>query len=360
VELEPTLRRRFLAARAAWQLQDLPVVRAEMSVIAEQAEAEGARDIQSRALTALSEVVASLDGDFGRAAKLADDALAVVEADDHEGRFRALDRRARVARWAGREGEAEDFGQQALEAARTAGRKDHEARAALQLAGIYIGRMHEEKAEPLIDRALELAEESGSIVARASAAQSKGGLHHVRGQYEEAEGWLTKALDLYRETGSVAEIAWTSRQLGQVAWKTGNPEKAEKLLRESIRLLAPMQERGTLCESQRLLAQLLLAEGRIDEAEKYALAARETVSAEDVLSRATTRVALAQVRAAQGRDEEAETLFGDAVEIITGSEHCRVLLDILPPYAEFLRACEREADALELEARLAERVPTAA
>ena len=52
---------------------------------------------------------------------------------------------------------------------------------------------------------------------------------------------------------------------------------------------------------------------------------------------------------------------GDShLEIITGSEHCRVLLDVLPPYAEFLRAREREAEALELEARLAERVPTAA
>jgi predicted ATPase/class 3 adenylate cyclase len=360
VELEPTLRRRYLAARAAWQLQDLPVVRTEMSVVAEQAEAEGARDIQSRALTALSEAAASLDGELVRATELADEALAVVEADDHEGRFRALDRRARVARWVGREAEAEEYEQQALEAARAAGRKDHEARAALQLAGIYISRMQEDKAEPLIDHALALAEESGSIVARASAAQSKGGLHRVRGQYEEAEGWLTKSLDLYRETGSVAEIAWTSRQLGQVAWKTGNAEKAEKFLRESIRLLAPMQERGTLCESQRLLAQLLLAEGRLDEAEKYALAARETVSAEDVLSRATTRVALAQVRAAQGRDEEAETLFAEAVEIITGTEYCRVLLDVLPPYAEFLRAREREAEAVGLEARLAERVPTAA
>src|SRR5882724_383535 len=360
VELEPTLRRRFLAARAAWQLQDLPVVRDEMTVVADQAAAEGDRAIQSRALTALSEVAASLDGELGRAAELADEALAVVEAEDHDGRFRALDRRARVARWAGREAEAEEYLQQALEAARAAARKDHEARAALQLAGIYISRMEEDKADPLIDRALALAEESGSIVARASAAQSKGGLHRVRGQYEEAEGWLTKAIDLYRETASVSEIAWTSRQLAQVAGETGNPAKAEKLFRESIHLLAPMKERGTLCESQRLLAQLLLAEGRIDEAEKYALAARETVSAEDVVSRATTRVALAQVRAAQGRDEEAETLFGDAVEIITGSEHCRVLLDILPPYAEFLRACEREADALELEARLAERVPTAA
>ena len=360
VELESTLGRRFLAARAAWQLGDLPVVRDEMTVLVAEAAAEGDRAIQSRALTALSEVAASLDGELVRAAELADEALAVVEADDHDGRFRALDRRARVARWAGREAEAEEYLQQALEAARAAARKDHEARAALQLAGIYVGRMEEDKAAPLIDRALALAEESGSIVARASAAQSKGGLHRVRRQYEEAEGWLTKALDLYRETASVPEIAWTSRQLAQVAWETGNPVKAEKLFRESIRLLAPMKERGTLCESQRLLSQLLLAEGRIDEAEKFALAAGETVSAEDVTSRATTRVALAQVRAAQGRYEEADTLFAEAAEIIRSSEHCRILLDVLPPYADFLRGLERDAEAAELEARLAARVPAAA
>ena len=360
VELESTLGRRFLAARAAWQLGDLPVVRDEMTVLVAEAAAEGDRAIQSRALTALSEVAASLDGELVRAAELADEALEVVEADDHDGRFRALDRRARVARWAGREAEAEEYLQQALESARAAARKDHEARAALQLAGIYVGRMDEDKAAPLIDRALALAEESGSIVARASAAQSKGGLHRVRRQYEEAEGWLTKALDLYRETASVPEIAWTSRQLAQVAWETGNPAKAEKLFRESIRLLAPMKERGTLCESQRLLAQLLLAEGRIDEAEKFALAARETVSAEDVTSRATTRVALAQVRAAQGRYEEADTLFAEAAEIIGSSEHCRILLDVLPPYADFLRGLERDAEAAELEARLAARVPAAA
>src|SRR6266536_1821812 len=358
VDLEPTLRRRFLAARAAWQLGDLPVVRDEMTVIAEEAAAEGARDLQSRALTALSETAAALDGELGRAEALADEALKVVAPDDHEGRFSALDRRARVARWLGRLAEAEEFEQQALEAARAAGRKDQEAKAALQLAGIHIGRMEEDKAEPLIDHAIELAEHSGNIVARASAAQSKGTLLRVRGNHEQAEGWLTKALDLYREAASVSEIAWTSRQLGIVAWETGNPAKAEKLLRESIRLLAPMRERGTLCESQRYLAQLLLQQGRIEEAEKYALAARETVSAEDTVSRATTRIALAQVRAAQGRMEEAETLFSEAFEIVSGGEHCRILLDVLPPYAEFLRTLGREPEAAELEARLAARVPT--
>jgi class 3 adenylate cyclase/tetratricopeptide (TPR) repeat protein len=360
VELEPTLQRRFLAARAASQLGDLPVVREEMSLVAEEAAGAGARDLQARALTALSEVAASLDGELVRATELADQALAVVEPDDHDGRFSALDRRARVARWVGRLGEAEEFEREALDVARAAGRKDHEARAALQLAGIQIGRMEDAKAEPLIDHALELAEHSGSIVARASAASSKGNLLYVRGEYEQAIGWYTKALELYREIASVPEIAWTSRQLGILAWRTGNPEKAEKLLRESIRLLAPMKERGTLCESQRYLAQLLLEQGRLDEAEKYALAARETVSPEDIVSRATTRVALAQVRAAQGRQDEAETLFKEALEIVGEAEHCRILLDILPPYADFLRALDRAADAAELEARLAERVPTAA
>ena len=359
-ELEPTLERRYLAARAASQLGELLVVKDEMTIVAEEAEASGARDLQARALTHLAETAVSLDGELARAAELADAALAAVEAEDHEGRFFALDRRSRVARWLGRLSEAEEFGEQALQAARAAGRKDQEARAALQLAGIHIGRMEEAKAEPLIDRALELAEHSGSIVARASAASSKAQLLRVRGDYEGAIGWYTKALELYREAASVADIAWTSRHLAIVAWETGDPEKAEKLLRESIRLLAPMRERGTLCESQRYLAQLLLEQGRVDEAEKFALAARETVSPEDTVSRATTRVALAQVRAAQGRNDEAEELFGEALEIVTGAEHCRILLDVLPPYADFLRTLEREGEAVELEARLAERVPTAA
>ena len=57
---------------------------------------------------------------------------------------------------------------------------------------------------------------------------------------------------------------------------------------------------------------------------------------------------------------EAVEFIRQLAEIVTGGEHCRILLDILPPYAGFLRALDREAEALELEARLAERVPTAA
>jgi ATP/maltotriose-dependent transcriptional regulator MalT len=360
VELEPTLERRYNAARAAWKLADLSAVLAEMGSLVDDAERENNRRIQGRALTALADVTLALEGDVSGAMQLADRSLAVLEEDDHEGRFGALDVRSLVSWYGGGLSDAQDYETQALKAARAAQRKDLESKAALQLATISLVRMEEEEAVPLIERAVELAEDSGSIVARAEAAQAMGELHRIRGEYDDAEGWLTKAIDLFTEAGSQRAIAQTSKLLARLAWTTGELARAEKLLRESIRLLAPLRERGRLCESQRLLAQLLLEQGRLDEAEKYALAARETVSAEDVTSRATTRVALAQVRAAQSRDDEAETLFSEALEILRPTEHCRVELDVLPPYAQFLRERGRGDEAVDLEARVAELSPSAA
>jgi class 3 adenylate cyclase/tetratricopeptide (TPR) repeat protein len=360
VELESTLERRYNAARAAWKLGDLGAVSREMRLLVDEAAAEPNPRIQGRALTALAEATLAREGDVQAATELAQQALAVLDPDDHVGRFAALDTRSRVAWFEGRIAVAEEYESMALDTSRAAGRKDLESMAARELAGIHLARMDQEEAAPLIERALELAEESGSIVARAQAAQVKGDFHGLREEYDEAEEWVTKALDLFTETGLQREIALTTKSLGRLAWRRGEPGRAEKLLRESIRLLAPMQERGILCESQRLLAQLLLAEGRVDEAEKYALAARETVSAEDIHSRATTRVALAQVRAAQDRDAEAEQLFREAVDIAEAAEHCRVGVDVFPAYAEFLRARGRDDEADGLDDRLAELVPSAA
>jgi class 3 adenylate cyclase/tetratricopeptide (TPR) repeat protein len=360
VELEPDLERRYNAARAALKLGDLGAVLVEMTAIADDADRDGNRRIQGRALTALADVTLAREGDVGGATALADRALAVLEEDDLEGRFGALDSRSLMSCYAGSLGVAQDYETQALGVARAAGRKDLESKAALELASINLTRLEEAEAVPLIERAVELADESGSIVARAEAARAKGELHRIQGECDEAQAWLEKSLELFTEAGSQYGIAHASKLLGRLAWTKGEPPRAEKLLRESIRLLAPLQERGTLCESQRLLAQLLLERGRIDEAEKYALASRETVSAEDVSSRATTRLALAQVRAAQGRDGEAETLFREAVEIAGRSEHGRVDLELLPADAQFLRERDRTDEAARLEARLAELTPSAA
>jgi class 3 adenylate cyclase len=359
VELESTLERRYNAAHAAWKLADLGAVAREMEALVGDAAAEGNAKIQGRALTALAETTLSREGDVRAATELAEQALSVLDEDDHVGRFGALDARSLIAWYEGRIAVAEEFEGAALDTARAAGRKDLESRAALELAHLQLTRMEEERAAPLIERALELAEESGSIVARAQAAQAKGDFHRMRDENDEAEGWLTKSLDLFMETGSQRGIASVSKSLGKLMWRIGNMARAEKLFRESIRLLAPIQERGILCESQRLLSQLLLELGRIDEAEKYALASRETVSAEDVSSRATTRIALAQVRAAQDRDAEAEQLFREALEIVDRAEQCRLGFEVIPAYADFLRARGRDGEADDLAGRLAELVPSA-
>src|SRR3989440_609633 len=99
VELEPTLERRYNAARAAWKLAEFDAVKTEMSALVKDASRDGNNRIQGRALTALSDVTLSREGDVTHARELADQALALLDEDDFEGRFGALDVRSLADCW---------------------------------------------------------------------------------------------------------------------------------------------------------------------------------------------------------------------------------------------------------------------
>ena len=143
-----------------------------------------------------------------------------------------------------------------------------------------------------------------------------------------------------------------------MAVERGNHARAERLLREAIRVLKPLEDRGTLCESQRALADALTAQGKLDEAERTALAAIETVGPQDISSQATTRLSLALVRTAQGRDAEAEALMREAWERVDGTGYRSLEAWILTRLDQFLRERDR-ADGAVAE-RLAELSPVAA
>ena len=65
MELEPTLERRYLAAKAAWRLDDLPAVGREMEAVREEAEHGSATDrLEGRALTALADVTLMREADL--------------------------------------------------------------------------------------------------------------------------------------------------------------------------------------------------------------------------------------------------------------------------------------------------------
>src|SRR4051812_40213617 len=363
VELEPTLRRRYLAARAADRLSDLPAVSREMEEVLAAAIQEGDGWTQGRALVTLAEAAVLRDADVRAAEEMIDNALEVFEADDLTGRYRALRARATISWMRGDLATEERVMLEALELARQAGRKDFESEAADELASVYLARLELDRAAPLVEQAILLAEESGSAEARGRALRFAGQLHLQRRELDDAEA----ALEAAREHLAEAGAAWSlGRTLNFSAWTArhkGDLPRAERLFRESIRILAPLEDRATLCETQRSLAELLLVQGRVDEAERFALAARETVGPHDVSSLATTTMALGLVRAAQGQDEEAEQLLREAYETISATEHRLNQCETLTALTQFLRERGREDEAAELDARregvLAEAASTA-
>jgi class 3 adenylate cyclase/tetratricopeptide (TPR) repeat protein len=352
VELEPTLERRFQAARAAWRMSEFPVVSPEMQEVLRLAREAGDKDLEARALVALAEVSIFREGDVSRGEELAREALEVAERD--ESKVFALEVLNTVAWWRGRLTEGEGYAQEQLEIARRLGRADLESEALLSLAGIYTSRQEDARAEPLIERAKALAEESGSLTARAHAYMQSGELYGWRRRDDEALEEYERARELFAEVGAATYLAKAMLRIASIVRRAGDLEEAEKLAREGIRILKPLEDRGTLCEVQRFLAEVLLEQGKLDEAELYALKAVETVGPQDVSSQASTKTSLALVRASQGRDEEAEALLHEAIEILERSEYSRFLSDPLEAMIQFLEERERFEEIAAFERRLEE------
>ncbi len=358
VELEPTLDRRYMAAKAAWRLDDLPAVAREMEAVREESVLIGDKNLEGKALTALADMVLMREADPIRARELAEQALALI-GDDPPARFDALRVAWTAAYWVGHITDAEHYVVEQLELARAAGRKDLESVAILTWADTYSARLDVGTARAKLVHARDLAEESGAINARGRVYLSWTKIYLLSSELEQAEEAFGEAERLFSEAGAVWAVARALNMGAWVAWESGDLAKAEKRFRESIRLLKPIGDRATLCESQRGLAELLLVRGRVEEAERFALDARETVGPLDVTSRSTTAGSLAQVRAAQGRDEEAEALFREALDTVADTDFRSIEHEVLGPYVQFLRDRERDDEAEPLDERLADLLPAA-
>jgi tetratricopeptide (TPR) repeat protein len=186
------------------------------------------------------------------------------------------------------------------------------------------------------------------VAALGRAHRFLGQLYLARGDYEEAESQLAEARKYLEEVGAAWALGRTLNFSAWAAWQKGDLARAERLLRESIRILAPLEDRATLCESQRSLAQLLVEQDKLDEAERLALEARHTVGPQDLTSLATTAMALGIVRAAQGRDEEAEQLLREAHATVVETDHKRSQVETLFQLDKFLRERGRGDESTKL------------
>ncbi|HET8752037.1 MAG TPA: AAA family ATPase [Gaiellaceae bacterium] len=361
VELAPTLERRYFAARAAWRLGDMTAVIVEMEEVAAAAEAAGEHKLQGRALTALAEAVLNQRADAVAARDLVDRAVEVLRDEDHpEIRFEAFRAATVVATWLRDDAAFDRYSMLALDAARAGERKDQELQITAALAESYIYRLELAEAEPLVDRIGELADESGMVVGRALALTVRGTLENWRGNEAEAEVAFTAARDLYAEIGNRPAEASMTLHIGRQAAAQGDLARAEKLLLDAVRTLKGLNDRARLCEAERSLAELYIRSGRLDEAERYALQARESVGPDDRASIITTKLSLGLVRAAQGRDEEAEELMHVAVDQARSSDQRALERWALGHVVEFHRSRGDDDAALRYEERLAELTPSTA
>jgi class 3 adenylate cyclase/tetratricopeptide (TPR) repeat protein len=356
VELRPTLGARYVAARAAWRLQDFAAVLVEMEKVREKAVEADEPVIEALALTALGEATLKRDGDVQGAQELVDQALEILaRQDDPVARFDALTTRAIVGGWHGKMDEVVLYMERAYALAMDAGRKDLQTIAAQILAQTHIIRLELEEAELLLTRALELAGESGSIRARVGASLSYGWFLAVKGELDAAETVFEEVRQSAAELGIEPSIAAALMRLGSVALKRGDYKRAEKLYREAARITTTRGDRGILPDIQSSLAEVLAAQGKVDEAERLALAV-EASPRLDPHFVVTVNATLAAVRAAQGRDQEAEELYRRAIDG-SGDGFALLELEILERLVVFYRERGRDDEAAASEARIAELLP---
>jgi tetratricopeptide (TPR) repeat protein len=121
-------------------------------------------------------------------------------------------------------------------------------------------------------------------------------------------------------------------------------------------LLAPLGQHRELAEAHAELALALAEQGKVDEAERYVLEAQQRPTAEPSL-RVMIIIALASIRTAQEREEDAEALYNEALTLGDETDFAALEAHVLQKLIRFLADRGRSDDAARYEKRLAELIP---
>ena len=286
VELEPTLERRYHAARAAWRMSDLPAVSIEMSAVLDGAREAGRLDGRGQGADRARRGRAAARGRPARRRRSSSTPRS--RRFPRTGRFGALEVRGRIAWWVGDfETQERMVAEEALEIAQ---------RLRTQGPG---GRMRSNELSSVYRQQRPARRGGGDDAPQASssrrraAASSRGRRRCTRSARSIWSGARrSSASSSSRRRSRSSPRSATPGCSGALSTRSRGPPSsaattpaAERLLREAIRLLKPLEDRGALCESQRALAEVLIRLGRLDEAERLALEAVETVGEHDISSR---------------------------------------------------------------------------
>ena len=211
---------------------------------------------------------------------------------------------------------------------------------------VRLGRCHAsagelQRAEQVLVDALQLAKRSNERISEAGAVVGLGIVAHLGGQSEMASRRYRDAIAIHLELGDLMGAASAHRHLGMHHLRMGAIDEAETAFQKARALRA---EHGARLESAiilRGLAEVSLARGDLVRAAEYAEDAFKMVPEFDQLAKATHRVTLARVRAVQGREAQAETLFQASLRFLESSEYVIDFALSLLKYGEALLVLKR-------------------
>jgi len=210
------------------------------------------------------------------------------------------------------------------------------ARTMARLGRALIDNGQLEEGNRVLGEALRLATEHHEPLSSAYALTGLGIYAHLVGDDAGAVRYLTEAIRIRHELGNLLAEAYTRLRLGMHYLRVGRLGEAEQELRAARSL---RRDHGVETESGlvlRGLAELHLARGDLLAAAEHAERALEVLPETDVVAQATHRATLGRIRAAQGRREEAEALFGQSLDVLDRREYPIDLALALLRYGEAL------------------------
>lgn len=216
----------------------------------------------------------------------------------------------------GRLSKAQTAYEKALELYRAMGDGKGTARTLAFLGRALLDSGQVPAARPVLEEAYALANNHHERVSQAAAATGLAIFEHLAGESEASVRYFTEAITVRRGLGDPVAEAYTRRHLGMHLLRQGKVPEAEREIQTARSLL---REHGATTDSPfllRSLAEISLARGDLIAAAEYAEQSLAGVLDEDAVPQATHRATLAKVRAAQGRAEEAGSLFEESVQIL--------------------------------------------
>jgi len=209
----------------------------------------------------------------------------------------------------------------ALNLYREIGNAQGVARTTVRLGRCHVNAGELHRAERVLVDALQLAKQSNERISEAGAVVGLAIVAHLSGQSDVASRRYRDAIAIHLELGDLMGAASAHRHLGMHYLRIGAIDDAEAAFQNARALRAEHGARWESAVILRGLAEVSLARGDLVRAAEYAEDAFKTVPDFDQVAKATHRVTLARVRASQGREAQAETLFQASLRFLEPSEY---------------------------------------